>query len=81
MNHTARLTVSVPKNLISLADEIASEENIRRSKVVSRCLEELAHNRKEKLMIEYYQIMAKEHADFAKKSIKVIQNIASSWRD
>ena len=77
----AKLSISLPKNLISLADEIAKEEKIKRSKVISRCLEELARSRKEKLMIEYYKTMAKEHEDFAKKSVKVIQNIASSWGD
>ena len=77
----AKLSISLPKNLISFADEVANEENISRSKVVSRCLEELARTRKENLLIEYYKTMAKEHEDFAKKSVKVIQNIASSWGD
>ncbi len=77
----AKLSISLPKSLIAVADEIAKENKISRSKVVSRCLEELARSRKEKLMIEYYKTMAREQQDFARKSVKVIQNIASSWGD
>jgi len=78
---TTRLSVTVKPELKAVADEIAKENKTTRSKVISQCLEELARNRKEKLMIEYYQTMAREHRDFAKKSVKVIQNIASSWGD
>lgn len=76
-----KLSISLPKRLIAIADEVASEEKISRSKVVSRCLEELAHSRREKLMIEYYKTMAKEHRDFTHKSARVIQDIVSSWHD
>ena len=78
---TTRLSITVKPELKAVADEIAKENKTTRSKVISQCLEELARNRKEKLMIEYYQTMAREHRDFAKKSVKVIQNIASSWGD
>jgi len=78
---TTRLSVTVKPELKAVADEIAREKKTTRSKIISQCLEELARNRKEKLMIEYYQTMAREHKDFAKNSVKVIQNIASSWGD
>ena len=62
----AKLTISLPKSLISLADEVANEENISRSKVVSNCLRELAQKRTIELMKEGYKAMAKENTDFAK---------------
>ena len=37
-----KLTISLPSNLIQVADEIAHEKKISRSKVVSSCLQELA---------------------------------------
>jgi len=46
----AKLTISLPKNLVSFADEVASEENISRSRVVSNCLSEFAQKRKMQLM-------------------------------
>ena len=78
---TTRLTITIKPELKAVADEVAKENKTSRSKVISLCLEELARNRKEKLMIKYYKAMAREHRDFAKKSAKVIQNIASSWSD
>ena len=61
----AKLTISLPKSLISLADEVANEENISRSKVVSNCLRELGQKRTIELMKEGYKAMAKENTDFA----------------
>jgi len=78
---TTRLSVTIKPELKALAEEIARESNTSTSKVVSKCLEDLARNRKETLMIKYYETMAQEDAEFAKKSVKVIQEIASSWSD
>ncbi len=76
-----RLSVTIKPELKALAEEVARESNTSTSKVVSQCLEDLARNRKEKLMIGYYKAMAAEHRDFARKSVKVIQKIAASWGD
>jgi len=76
-----QLSVTVNPALKAVAEEIAKEKNTTPSGIVSDCLEELARNRKEALMIKYYETMASEHRDFAKKSVKVIQKIASSWGD
>ena len=61
-----KLTISLPKNLISFADEVASEENISRSKVISDCLREFAQKRKIRLMEEGYKAMANENREFAR---------------
>ncbi len=76
-----QLSTTVRPELKALAEEIAKENNTTASGVVSQCLEELALRRKEALMVKYYETMANEHRDFAKKSVKVIQKIASSWGD
>jgi len=76
-----RLSVTIKPELKALAEEVARESNTSTSKVVSKCLEDLARIRKEELMIKYYETMANEHKDFAKKSAKVIQKIAASWGD
>lgn len=76
-----QFSTTVRPELKALAEEIAKENNTTASGVVSQCLEELALRRKEALMIKYYETMANEHRDFAKKSVKVIQKIASSWGD
>ena len=76
-----QLSVTVRPELKAAAEEIAKENNTTKSGIITQCLEELAHNRKEKLMIDYYQVMAKEDNDFVDKSVKTIQRIASSWSD
>jgi len=81
MEHSIRLSITVKPELKKVADEIAKENKITRSKLISQCLEELSHKRKEELLIKYYKAMAKEHRNFAKQSAGVIQNIAASWRD
>ena len=76
MNHTARLTISLPKNLISFTDEVASERKISRSKVVSDCLSEFAQKRKIELMEEGYKAMAKENLEIAKLAFPLQREVA-----
>ena len=76
-----QLSVTVRPELKAVAEEVAKENNTTPSGIVSKCLEELARNREEALMVKYYETMASEHKAFAKESVKVIQKIASSWGD
>ena len=75
----AKMTISLPKSLISLANEVASEENISRSKVVSNCLRELAQKRTIELMEEGYKAMAKEHEQFAEISAEAAAEVVPPW--
>jgi len=72
----AKLTISLPKNLISFADEVANEQNISRSRVVSNCLSEFAQKRRMQLMEEGYKVMAKENSDFAKLAFALQSEVA-----
>lgn len=71
MGQTAKLTISLPKKLISFADEIASERKISRSRVVAQCLEEFAQKRKIKLMEEGYREMAEENRLLAEQFLPI----------
>lgn len=75
-----KLTVSLPKSLISFADEVASEENISRSRVVSNCLKEFARKRKIQLMEEGYKTMAEENREFAKMAFDLQREIVPEWK-
>ena len=70
-----KLTISLPKNLISFADEVASEENISRSKVISDCLREFAQKRKIRLMEEGYKAMANENREFARVAFELQRKV------
>ena len=50
----------------ALADKVAKEKKISRSKVVAHCLEELAKKKTEDEMAEGYKALADEHLAFAK---------------
>ena len=53
-----KVTVSVPKDLVKMADKVAKERKTSRSKVVSSCLQELAKKRFEAELEEGYRVMA-----------------------
>ena len=76
----AKLTISLPKSLIAFADEVASEKNISRSKVVSNCLRELAQKRKIQLMEEGYKAMAEENRKFAKMAFELQRRVVPEWK-
>ncbi|MBM4463896.1 MAG: hypothetical protein FJ012_11340 [Chloroflexi bacterium] len=77
---TVKLTISLPSNLVSLADEVAREKRISRSKVVSSCLEELARKRFEEQMAEGYKAMADEHSEFARLTQDIAHEVIPEWK-
>ncbi|MBI2328877.1 MAG: hypothetical protein HYU85_04490 [Chloroflexi bacterium] len=79
VSQVAKLTISLPKSLISFADEVAREENISRSKVVSNCLREFAQKQTIKMMEEGYKAMAKEHEQFARTSVEAASEVVPPW--
>jgi metal-responsive CopG/Arc/MetJ family transcriptional regulator len=75
----AKLTISLPKDLIALTDEIAEERKVSRSKVVSSCLQELATKRLRAEMEEGYKAMANEQRQFAKMSFELQRRVVPEW--
>jgi len=74
-----KLTISLPKDLIALTDEIAKERKVSRSKVVSLCLQELAAKRLRAEMEEGYKAMANEQRQFAKLSFELQRRVVPEW--
>ncbi len=75
-----RLTISLPRDLVALTNEIAREEKISRSKVVSICLQELADKRLRREMEEGYKVMANEHLMLAREAIKIAHEVIPEWK-
>ena len=75
-----KVTVSVPSELVKMADKVAKERKTSRSKVVASCLEELAKQRLEAEMEEGYRAMArdeqreKEALEWAENTIEDFEN-------
>jgi len=74
-----KLTISLPRNLISLTDEIAQERKVSRSKVISSCLQEMAEKRKLAEMEEGYKAMAKENRRLAEEALPIVLETWPSW--
>ncbi len=78
-NGTVKLTISIPHNLMVVADEVAREKRISRSKVVHLCLQELAEKRLRRRMEDGYKAMAKENLAFANEAFKLADEVVSDW--
>ena len=80
MGRTAKLTVSLPKELISVADRIAKEKKVSRSKVISSCLEELAEKLMDAEMAEGYKAMSEEQKLFGRLVSKIAPEVLPEWK-
>ena len=76
---TAKISLSLPKELVVLTEEIARERKVSRSKVISSCLQEMADRRKVAEMEEGYRVMAKEHGKFAKLASVIAHEVVPEW--
>jgi metal-responsive CopG/Arc/MetJ family transcriptional regulator len=68
-----KLTISIPKNLLAVADKMAAEMKISRSAAISLCIQEMADRRKENAMKGGYLAMAEQHR-------KIFENNSSMRR-
>jgi metal-responsive CopG/Arc/MetJ family transcriptional regulator len=80
MGKTAKLTISLPEDLIVFTDEVAKKENISRSKVISACLKATAKNYKVREMKEGYEALAREHKEFADMAAKIAHEVLPEWK-
>jgi metal-responsive CopG/Arc/MetJ family transcriptional regulator len=76
---TEKVTISIPRDLLSVTDEIAKEKKISRSKVVSSCLREMADKHFREKMAEGYKKLAKENLRFTKDAIKLAKETLPEW--
>jgi metal-responsive CopG/Arc/MetJ family transcriptional regulator len=74
-----KVTVSVPADLVKLADLVAKEKKISRSKVVSSCLQELANQREQAEMEEGYRAMAEINKQLAEETFEAQREALPEW--
>ena len=80
MSQVARLTISLPRDMISFADKIANERKISRSKVISLCLQEVAEQRRLAELEEGYKAMAEEQRRFAAMALGLAHEVVPEWK-
>jgi metal-responsive CopG/Arc/MetJ family transcriptional regulator len=72
-----KLTISVPQSLLAIADEVAAEQSISRSRVVAACLQELAKKRLQGKMQAGYKALARNNQRFAEGSLAAAREVIS----
>jgi metal-responsive CopG/Arc/MetJ family transcriptional regulator len=80
MGRTTKVTVSLPSELILVADQVAKEKKISRSKVISACLQDLAEKQKAAELAEGYTSMAKEQKEFAYRASNIAPEVLPEWK-
>lgn len=76
-NRAVKITISLPHNLVAVADEVAQENNISRSRVISLCLQTLTAERLRQEMAEGYKALAKENLRFAAEALDLADEVLS----
>jgi metal-responsive CopG/Arc/MetJ family transcriptional regulator len=79
MGRTKKLTITLPGELVSVADRLAKERKMSRSKVISICLQDLAEKQKAKEMAEGYISLAKEQKEFADLASGIASETLPEW--
>jgi len=75
MAQTMKLTISLPRSLVSFADDLAKGRNTTRSKVFADILQEFAEQRKRDQLIEGYRAMAEQHREFAARALPLVNEV------
>lgn len=73
--HVAKVTVSISKELLDFADNLAKEESISRSEVIAKLLKKEEKARIEALMAEGYREMAEENRREAEEWLQITREV------
>ena len=74
------VTITLPRDLVALTDELARETKTNRSKVISSCLGDIAQKRFHAEMEEGYRVMAEEHRQFAEITSAIAHEVVPEWK-
>lgn len=80
MAKTAKVTISLPLDLLKYADKMAEEQKTNRSQVISECIREIVKKKKEEELKEGYLAMAEEHKKFAALVFEAQREILPEWK-
>ncbi len=80
MSESAKLTISLPRSLISVADMLAKERNTSRSGAIAIVLQESADERERAAMIEGYKAMSAQNREFAAMTLPLANEVLPEWK-
>lgn len=79
MAQVAKLTISLPRDLLSLVNELAKEAELSRSRFIAVCLRDRAEQVKQAQMKEGYEAMAEEQRKFAAAALALAGEVLPEW--
>ncbi len=68
----AKVTISLPRELLDLTDRLARERDVTRSRLIAELLEKEEESRIQALMAEGYEEMAEENRSLAEESFPMV---------
>ena len=71
MANSSKISISLPRELIKFADDMAQEAKTSRSEFIAGVLEAKKRETFEEAMIEGYKALAEEHLQFARDTLWV----------
>ncbi|MCP4608293.1 MAG: hypothetical protein GY845_06230 [Planctomycetes bacterium] len=75
-----KISISLPKELVVVADEVAKEEyDNNRSKLFAAYLQQLAEERLQEEMEEGYKALAQENLEFASVAMALEHEALPKW--
>lgn len=77
----SKVTISIPKNLLEFADQLAQEQEISRSEVVARLLRRAEKTKIEALMEEGYREMAEENRRLAEEAFPLVSETVLKYTE
>ena len=80
MSEIAKLTISLPRDLVCFTDRLAKERNTSRSGMIASVLRDLANERERAAMIEGYEAMAEQNREFAATALLLANEILPEWK-
>ena len=78
--NVAKITISLPKEILDFADRLARERSTSRSSVIAELLENEEEARIKALMAEGYREMAEENLAFAEEAIPLASEVLPEWK-
>jgi len=80
MSRTAKITISLPHELLQLADQLARERKTSRSQVFQACLQDIARQKFEADLAEGYRAMAKKNLEWARMAEQIEHEVMPEWK-
>ncbi len=80
MSNTAKVTISLPHYLLDAVDDIAKEQGVPRSSVITKMLKDELDKVEEQGMIDGYTALAEENKVFAEDSLPLAKEILPEWK-